>query len=175
MNAVLGNRNPWVNRMVNSLQAGNFNPRARVALIAMLLALSALPWPVYATLGGDVGSIQADQANMNASQQITDNTAYLVYELQAPTGMVVREYVATEGSVFAITWQGPMLPDLRQLMGAYFAQYTQAAQEQHGGHGHLVIHGDDLIVESSGHMRVFFGRAYLPQRLPPGLSVSDIQ
>jgi hypothetical protein len=158
--------------MENRLQAGKFNPRARLALIAMLLAL---PWPVYAALGGYVGSIQADQANMNASQQITDNTSYLVYELQASTGMVVREYVSAAGTVFAITWQGPMLPDLRQLMGAYFAQYTQAAQEQHGGHGHLVIHGDDLIVESSGHMRMFFGRAYLPQRLPPGLTVSDIQ
>lgn len=166
-----------VNGMRTRFRENPLAPKAKLWLIAMMLTFCAIPLNVSATLGGDVASVQDDQQDMNAAQQITANTAaaYTVYELKTATGMVVREYVSAAGTVFAIAWQGPMLPDLRQLMGGYFAQYTEAAQGQHGGHGHLVIHHDELAVESSGHMRAFFGRAYLPQRLPQGVAVSDIQ
>jgi len=134
-----------------------------------------MPWPAFAALGGDAASLQADQAKMNAGQTITAAAAYQVYELQTTTGMVVREYLSTAGVVFAVAWRGPMLPNLRQLLGGYFAQYAVAAQAQHGSHGHLVIRRDDLVVESSGRMRAFFGRAYLPQSVPQGVAVSEIR
>jgi len=134
-----------------------------------------MPWPAFAALGGDAASLQADQAEMNAGQTITAADAYQVYELQTATGTTIREYLSTAGTVFAVAWEGPTLPNLRQLLGDYFAQYTEAAQSWRGGHGHLVIRQDDLVVESSGRMRAFFGRAYLPQSLPPGVAISDIR
>ena len=161
--------------MLSNLRAEKTHQTTRPGMSLLALALCALPWHSYAALGSDVGPIQADQANMNASQHISEAAAYQVYELQTAAGMVVREYVSTAGAVFAVAWQGPMLPDLQRLLGTYFATYTQAAQTQHGGHGHLIIRLDDLVVESNGHMRAFFGRAYLPHSLPHGLAVSDIQ
>lgn len=141
------------------------------ALFAAMLPLSA-----SATLGGDMESVQADQADMNASQRISAATEnYTVYELQTPTGTMIREYLSTSGTVFAIAWQGPLLPNLRLLMGAYFTEYTEAANTQHAGHGHLEIQLPDLVVESNGRVRAFFGRAYLPQGLPQGVAVTDIQ
>ena len=142
--------------------------------VALLTALTA-PVPALAALGGDVASVQADQSRMNASQQITGSGAYSVYELQMPTGTIVREYVSAEGAVFAVAWQGPLLPDFKQILGAYFAPYTAAAARQRGSHGHLLIQQADLVVESSGHVRAFFGKAYLPQMLPQGMAVSEIQ
>jgi hypothetical protein len=141
----------------------------------VLLAAMA-PLGAYASLGGDMESVDADQADMNASERISAASEnYTVYELQTPTGTIVREYLSLVGSVFAITWQGPSLPNLRQLMGTYFTQYTEAANTQHGGHGHLEVRLPDLVVESSGRARAFFGRAYLPKGLPQGVAVTDIQ
>ena len=78
-------------------------------------------------------SVDADQAAMNASEQISASTeAYTVYELKTATGTVVREYLSLAGSVFAVTWNGPTLPNVRQILGGYFSEYTEAAQKQHG-------------------------------------------
>ena len=143
--------------------------------VALLTALAA-PFPALAALGGDTASVEADQQEMNASQQITvNNAAYTVYELQTEAGTTVREYVSSAGTVFAVAWQGPLLPDFKQILGAYFAPYTAAAARQRGSHGHLLIQQADLVVESSGHVRAFFGKAYLPQMLPQGMAVSEIQ
>lgn len=147
------------------------NPRS----VLVVLAALAGPATAFATLGGDVASIQADQSAMNASLQITAEKGYAIHGLRTQAGLAVREYLSEAGQVFAVAWRGPTLPDLRQLLGNYYAAFTAAAQAQRSGHGHLVIHRDDLVVESSGHMRAFFGRAYLPQQLPPGVKLSEIQ
>jgi hypothetical protein len=145
--------------------------RAPLVLLAAMIPLSA-----SAALGGDMESVQADQAAMDASQRIsaaTDN--YTVYELQTPTGIIIREYVSMSGTVFAVSWQGPLLPNLRQLLGPNFAKYTDAATSQRDGHGHLEVQMPDLVVESNGRVRSFFGQAYLPKCMPEGVAVTDIQ
>jgi hypothetical protein len=152
--------------------------------LSLLLSAALPPLEASAALGGDMESVQADQAAMGASQQgsaatehisaATEN--YTVYELQTPAGITVREYLSLSGTVFAIAWQGPVLPNLSQLLGAYFSKYTEAATDaRHTGHGHLNIQLPDLVVESNGRVRAFFGRAYLPNGLPQGVVVSDIQ
>lgn len=149
----------------------------RARLIGVLvLGLVVACEPAWAALGGDMESVDTDQGALNASEQISATTeSYTVYELQTTAGVVVREYLSLDGSVFAVSWHGPLLPNLRQILGGYFAQYTEAAQRQSGGHGHLAIRLPDLVVESSGHMRAFFGRAYLPKALPQGVTAADIK
>ncbi|MEJ2552715.1 MAG: DUF2844 domain-containing protein [Gammaproteobacteria bacterium] len=143
---------------------------------ALLLGVTVASEPVWAALGGDMESVDTDQGALNASEQISATTqSYTVYELQTTAGIVVREYLSLDGSVFAVSWQGPALPNLRQILGGYFARYTEAAQKQSGGHGHQAVHLPDLVVESSGHMRAFFGRAYLPKALPQGVTAADIK
>ncbi len=148
---------------------------ARPCLIVALLS-GTVSVPAWASLGGDMESVDADQSAMNASEEITASTdAYTVYELKTPIGTVVREYLSLAGSVFAVAWDGPTLPNLRQILGSYFTQYTEAAQKQQGGHAHLLVRRSNLVVESSGRMRAFSGRAYLPQSLPQGATDSDIK
>jgi hypothetical protein len=48
------------------------------------------------------------------------------------------------------------------------------AKAQHSGHRHLQIRESNLVVQASGHMRAFFGLAYLPQAVPSGVSVGDL-
>jgi hypothetical protein len=91
---------------------------------------------------------------------------------------MVREFVSPSGKVFAVAWQGPSIPDLRQVLGTYFAQYAeaaQAAQKKRAGHGPLMIRESDLVAELSGHQRAFAGRAYVPQLVPLGMQPDAIR
>jgi hypothetical protein len=98
-----------------------------------------------------------------------------VHEIQLPSGTLLREYVGSDGKVFAIAWNGPAIPNLRQTLGQYFDNYVTAAKANRSGHHHLQIQQSDLVVQSSGHMRAFFGRAYLPPAVPGGVSVGDLR
>jgi Protein of unknown function (DUF2844) len=143
-----------------------------------ILAVLLLPFPASASLGGDVTSVQTDQIKMQGSLRTTSNHSYTVHEIQGSTGVAVKEYVSSGGKVFAVTWRGPFHPDLRQLMGAYFDQFSQAEEAQRAqrrGHGPVLIQQAGLVVQISGHMRSFVGRAYLPQMLPAGVHSEDIQ
>lgn len=154
-------------------------PRSLRARSWRVLSVLALAWvvsrPAAAMLGGNLASLDADQAALAASEQVTDATGYRIYALTMAGGTVVREYVSPAGTVFALSWEGPLLPDLRQLLGDYFTQYSEAAQAQHRGHAHLAIHRAHLVVESDGRLRAFAGRAYLPEQLPAGFDLADLQ
>jgi hypothetical protein len=128
-----------------------------------------------AALGGDPASITADQAHLKASLSVTPHPLYSVHELISSTGTTVREYAAPDGAVFAIAWNGPAMPDLRQTLGAYFADYIAAARANQGGHHHLAATSADLVVQSAGHMRAFAGRAYLAGAVPAGVSIDELR
>jgi Protein of unknown function (DUF2844) len=72
--------------------------------------------PAFAGLGEAASSVRADQAHMQGSLRTTQTQAYTVHEIQAPTGIAVREYVSTSGKVFAVAWQGPWPPNMRQIL-----------------------------------------------------------
>jgi hypothetical protein len=147
-------------------------------IVRGLFALLLLPFPALASLGGDVTTVQADQAKMQGSLRTSSNNAYTLHEIQSSTGVAVKEYVSTSGKVFAVTWQGPFHPDLRQLLGTYFDQFEQAEQAQRTqrrGHGPVLIQQAGLVVQISGHMRAFVGKAYIPQMLPAGVHAEDIR
>ena len=132
----------------------------------------------FASLGSDITSIEADQAHMQASRKILTAAQYTAHEIQSANGMLVREYVSPAGRVFAVTWRGPWMPDMHQLLGEYFDQYTQARQVQsqmHAGRGPVRIEQPGLVVELAGHPRSFVGRAYLPDQMPAGVQVEDLK
>lgn len=141
------------------------------------LALLALAWParVCAELGGSVDSVQADQEQMKGTRRITNAANYSIHEIQAESGTKVREFVSPAGTVFAVAWDGPFKPDMRQLLGNYFDQYVQTIQSKRPRRGAVSIQRPDLVVESSGHMRSFTGRAYLPQMTPQNVNPAAIK
>ena len=155
---------------------GSIQSRARAGGTAFVILVAVLP--VWASLGGDVSSVQTDQLRMQSTQQTTAKQSYTVYELRAATGTVVREYASPTGTVFAVAWQGPWLPDIRQILGTYFEQYAQAAKAQSGtrmGRRPLMIEQPGLVVQSGGHPRAFVGKAYVPGMVPQGVRAEDLQ
>lgn len=144
----------------------------QAAILPLLVFLAA---PAAAALGGAEASIAADQAHMKATRRIVSAPLYTVHEIQAASGTVVREYVSAQGQVFAVAWQGPLMPDLQQILGSYFADYQAAARSKRARRGPLLVQQPGLVVQSGGHMRSFSGRAYIPELLPANVTVDEIQ
>ena len=135
----------------------------------------ALSPPSGAALGGNVASVQSDQVQMRATRQLANRAGFEVHELALASGTVVREFASTTGTVFAVAWQGPTQPDLRQLLGEHFPRLAVADPGAHRDHRALTLRYPDLVIESGGKMRSFAGRAYLPALVPAGLAVGDIR
>ncbi len=132
--------------------------------------------PALAALGRDASSVRDDGAHLRAALRLSRNDpSYTVHELTTATGTVVREYVSPAGKVFGVAWRGPYLPDFRQILGDYFAPVMQAPREQRQGRGPVTVKRPDVVFQSGGHMRAFFGRAYVPNMLPQGVSADVIQ
>jgi len=140
------------------------------------LTMMACAVPVFATLGEGVASVQSDQLRMKAQTRVLPNQSFSVHELRMPNNSVVREFVSAGGTVFGVAWQGPFSPDFRQLLGEHFDEYAQAAQNPANRRGRgLHIETDDLVFESSGHMRFLTGRAYLRSQIPQGTSSDAVR
>jgi len=139
------------------------------------VAMLALAGPAWAELGGNVATVQTDQEHMKGTRRITTTADYSVHEIQTDSGTTVREFVSPGGTVFGVAWQGPWKPDMRQLLGPYFDRYVQSIQSKRPRRGPVSIHEPGLVVESSGHMRSFSGRAYLPQMTPQNVDPATIK
>ncbi len=149
--------------------------RHYLAGLAALLFVAILPQVARAALGGPEASIAAEAQQLKVSVKSTELPNYRVHELQMSSGTVLREFAGAGGTVFAVAWSGPTIPNLRQALGQYFAAYVSAAQgKRAGGHTHLEIRQNDWVMQSNGHMRSFQGRAYLPQALPAGVTLDEI-
>jgi len=142
--------------------------------VAVLIAV-LLPHDASATLGQPESTVQADVELAHASiKSSEDRTGYRVHEIQLPSGTVMREFVAPNGNVFAVAWQGPTRPDLRQALGQYFGAFGSVARSKISDRRHVQIQQGDLVVQSGGHMRALSGRAYLQSAIPSGVNIGDL-
>lgn len=157
-----------------------------IALILLSLVCER-PQAANAALGGSAGSVASDARVLGAVMVSHSSAAasnapslnvYAVERLATPSGIKVNEYVGADGRVFAVSWRGMRPPDLTVLMGAYFRQYRDAA-ETGGltalGLHHASVRASDVEVETAGHMRDMWGRAWLPAMLPPAVDEQEIR
>ncbi|MCF8168012.1 MAG: DUF2844 domain-containing protein [Rhodoferax sp.] len=141
-----------------------------VLTLAWTLLLAASPG--FAALGGSQSTLTLEQEGFGAPFSSAPSGGFTLFSLTNPDGVSVRQYVSAAGRVFAVAWNGPVLPDFELLLGSHFAAYERAQRQK--GRGVRVLQ-PDLVIESSGMMRAFVGRAYLATQLPAGVKPSDIQ
>jgi Protein of unknown function (DUF2844) len=145
--------------------------------LKIALTLAALcPLPSYATLGSAPGAnTPAATAARSLLQPATATASYTVHEAVGGDGVTIREYVLPSNVVFAVTWQGPVRPDMSALLGSYFPNFANTNDGRPRGTGPLVRHDGDFHIESAGHAGYFFGKAYLPRLVPANVQVKDLQ
>ncbi|MBA5686350.1 DUF2844 domain-containing protein [Rugamonas apoptosis] len=153
--------------------------RSLLPLLLSLLPLLACGY-AYAALGGAPSHFGATSPRLTArslaAAAAATPAAWTVSTSTLDSGTVVREYVNPAGAVFAVSWNGPFLPDLRALLGQHFGTMTgAAAQRPKAGHSQLAVERPDVVIVSNGHMRAFSGRAWIPGELPAGFSPDNIE
>lgn len=153
----------------------------RIFRIQAVLALSAtllLPPAAWAALGGDSASVSADGTPVGTPHQFAAggaNSPITDQAVLAVDGDVVHEYSAA-GVVFALTWTGPAMPNMAQLLGTHYPDFA-AARDQRGPvarRAPLAVRGNAVVVHAWGHMGSFGGSAYVPARVPAGLDLRSI-
>jgi hypothetical protein len=151
---------------------------AQRAMLAGAAAV-ALCGPARATLGQDDTTVDADTVQLRAHRLVEPAQAaagYTVHELQLPGGTHVREYLSASRRVFAVTWSGPSIPDLHQLLGVHYARYEKAAaRPSAAARSPVSLNDADLVLHNAGRPRAFHGMAYLPLQLPAGFDVGTLQ
>ncbi len=153
---------------------------ARVGRLALgpALGLAALAaGPAHASLGGAYASVETDRAHLAARASTAQSAAFTVHSLTLANGATVREFTRADGTVFAIAWQGPGRPDLRQLLGGYFDTFQAENGLKAGRRTRrpLQVQHSDFVVQTSGHPGAFRGMAVLPQLAPAGFSSDDLK
>jgi len=141
----------------------------------VLLALFTAALSGFAALGGSEESVISDQVKFQASRRIVPEHGYRIHEISRGDGTLIKEYVSFEGKVFGVSWNGPTLPDLSQLLGSSFVEFQNSLQRKACRRKAAVVHNSDLVVESTGHTRAFRGRAYLSSMLPDGVTQAVVQ
>jgi hypothetical protein len=149
--------------------------QSRFGAGSLALLLLGVSVPAAATLGEDASSVPADQTRLQAGLEVVSTAKFAVHRLRLPSGTTIKEYVSPAGMVFAVSWQGPEMPDLQQVLGRYFAAYVDALKSQGAGGVARAAERSGLVVQTGGHMRAFFGRAYVASMLPRGVSAEEIQ
>ena len=148
---------------------------AATFLVGTALLLGSVPPPARAGLGQPVASVSADRTRMKGQLRQRSGVGYTVEEITVPSGTVVKEFVSPAGIVFAVSWYGPSMPNLQQTLGSQYFSQLEAAEKTHRfGHNHVELSGSKLVVHAGGHMRSFYGMAYVPSLLPSGVSLSDL-
>lgn len=157
----------------------------RLLKIAMLAAM-LLPLTSHATLGGAPGASSSSPTMLRATPQsaasastgsanATAAAPYTVRESRDANGVTIREYVLPSNVVFAVTWEGPIRPDMTALLGSYFPNYVSAGESRARGTGPLIEGNGDFRIESAGRLGHFFGMAYLPRLMPAHVHAKDLQ
>lgn len=151
--------------------------RARSLAVAAVLLWGFAHLTAYAALGEHHVDAPAAGAAAVASvatkRSVAAMARYTVHDVQRPDGSLIREYVAPSGLVFAVSWNTLYKPNLSTLLGASFPSYANAAQTagQRGGiQRQFRVADADLVVQSTGHLHVFAGHAYLHSQLPQGVT-----
>jgi hypothetical protein len=144
--------------------------------MVLIVALASNQF-AYAALGGSADTITADRKALKAVHRATtSHNSYTVEEVVSDA-TTVREYVSSSGIVFGIAWNGYVHPDLTQLLGTYWGEYTVAQKKavRTFGRKRQQLTTDNIVVEKWGHMRNLQGRAYVQSLIPAGVSIDEIK
>jgi hypothetical protein len=139
---------------------------------APLNPVGLAPMPVE-RLQSDATTSSAAAARLQAAVR---PYAYTVHESMLDSGTTVTEFATPAGVVFAVSWRGPVLPDLNALLGEYFKAFRDEAQQARaaGRRGSpITLESAALVIRSNGRMRNFFGSAYAPALVPADVNVKD--
>lgn len=145
-------------------------------LFLLFTVLFTLQKPALAQLGGDTLVTHPSVSVKRTENLVRRNSnGYTVQKIITADEIEIHEYKNDAGRVFALYWSGNSKPDLRVFLGEYFGRYSQELNKPLSGRHPVNIQDSDLIVQTGGTMRNYFGIAFLPMHSPQNFKLEDIQ
>ena len=85
---------------------------------------------------------------------------------------LAAEYIGSAGQVFAVTFSGGRTPDLKVLLGSYFADFQANAR-----HDHRSAQVDTPSLKAALHGRpgAISGVVWLPALVPAGVTLESLK
>jgi len=125
----------------------------------------------HASLGQRSATVDDDRVKLSARLSVVHAGVYDQHTLSLDSGTVTKEY-SSGGIVFAVSWHGPVRPNLKQIFADYYTQFQ--ADNAPEGRIHMrramASTHTDFVVRTGGHSGAFWGFAYLPTQVPSGFS-----
>lgn len=141
---------------------------------SLMCLLWACASACHAGLGDAPAQLDSYLSQRNLTQTLSNGTA-TYRETVLSTGTIVHEYLDSTGNVYAVTWKGPFQPDLKALLGSYFQVLNTASASGRKGMSGLHIVQSDFVLTSSGQMGALDGKAWLPPKLPVGMTAQNLK
>lgn len=120
---------------------------------------------------------QVDPTSIKTSAKTSSlGAAYSVREID--NGIrIVKEFVDSEGVVFAISWEGLGRPDFSEIFGDYYDDFVNESKAQFKSRNRksMNVQASRIVVTNSGHGSDMRGLAYLPAFLPSGVAPEDLK
>ena len=149
---------------------------------AIGIALALMTPLAHAVLGEPLAlPANASRAQAAAAPRSALPAGAQMVERASGDGGWIREYVSPQGIVFAVSWNTRFKPRLDTLLGRYQAGYAAAASQAMARPGRAAVQrqatlrADDLVVQSSGFLNTFHGRAWAPSLVPAGFDAATLR
>jgi hypothetical protein len=138
-----------------------------------LIVASCLAAPAYAGLG-DAVAVDASRLRA-ASVKTVAMPLYDRHEIVTDDGATIHEFAARDGTVFAVDFAGPAIPDLQTMLGSHYADYLASARAHHGNHHVMSFDENGLVVTIVKLPRGFTGSAQVSALMPQGVTAEDLR
>jgi len=131
--------------------------------------------PAAAGLGDHKTAIAGDSSRLHATISRQTTSLYEASRLDLPIGTHVAEFAGADGKVFAVSWNGPVRPNLQVLLGSYYPRFqADATASRIRMRGGMASTHADFVVRTGGRPGYFWGYAFLPGEVPAGFSMRDL-
>lgn len=149
---------------------------ATAFVVAGVSVVALTASPVLAGLGGVPATLGAQSYNHPPRLLPAPGAGYTEIINTLESGTIVNQYVTEAGTVFAVSWSGPFLPDLEALLGANFNPFlSNQSRHPRNARSHVRLRLPGLVLVSGGRMGAFAGQAWVPALLPVGFDPGVIQ
>jgi hypothetical protein len=131
----------------------------------------------WAVLGQAPTTYPSNTASAFSAPTFAATSLYTMTAVTIDSGVVIKEFTNPDGLGFAVSWRGPVMPDLSTLLGTYFPVFMRANEEAQatGRRGSPVsVARDGLVVQASGRRPHFFGYAALTHLTPSGINIKNV-
>ena len=147
---------------------------AWISLMGVAVLLLTLPLPALAALGGDVASVQDDQARMKGTLKTTESDDLHRPRNQAVPGTRSAGICFPRGqSVWRLLARPSLSPTCSSFLAHYFDAVLRGRKTQRTATKaapHSIFNSPDWWLSPKRcHMRSYSGRAYDPEKLPQGV------